>query len=154
MHAIDVAVTQIGIQEETGNNDGIPAQRYMRGNKLAWCAGFVLYCFEVSDDPNIHESVRDFWRYTAVWEFEERMKARGLWFGWAIVPQPNDLIFFNNRGKSDHANSKLDRHMAIVEKVDGAWVHTIEGNLGNAVKRSKHKLSSNRITGYARVCAI
>lgn len=149
IRAIDVAITQIGVAEATGRNDGIPAQRYMKGNKLAWCAGFVAYCFDVSDDPDIAENVREFWAWgTNVQSLEDKMKERGQWFGWAITPQRNDIIFFANRGRSDPGRG---RHCGIVEKVEGAWVHTIEGNLGNACKRAKHKLSSNRISGYARL---
>ena len=151
IHSIDIAETQVGVREKTGANDGIPSKRYMKGNKLAWCAGFQMYCNDESDDPDLAENVRDFWRFTNVEEFENNMKERGLWFGWNILPQRNDLIFFANRGRSDLGRG---RHMGIVEFVDGAWIHTIEGNLGNQVKRAKHKFVNNRITGYARICEL
>ncbi len=151
IHAIDIAETQIGVREKTGANDGIPSKRYMKGNKLAWCAGLQLYCNEHSDDPKIYESVREFWRYTNVQEFEDRFKARGLWFGWNIRPQRNDLIFFANRGRSDLGRG---RHIGIIEKVEDAWIHTIEGNLGNQVKRNRHKFINARISGYGRLCEL
>jgi len=137
--------------EATGRNDGIPSDRYMKGNKLAWCAGFQMYCNDHSDDPKIAESVREFWRYTNVQEFEERFKERGLWFGWSIRPQRNDLVFFANRGRSDLGRG---RHIGIIERVDGAFIYTIEGNLSNKVTRDRHKITNNRITGYGRLCEL
>ena len=158
MKAIDVAIKEIGVKEATGKNDGIPAQRYSRGDALPWCASFLLYCFDFADEdlaiwdtgkgPGIGPK-SDFWKLRSVEAMEEYMKERGCWFGWNITPRRNDVIFFATRGRSD---AGAGRHVGIVEQVKGAWVYTIEGNVGNKVSRQKHKLSSNRITGYARVC--
>lgn len=146
-HAIDLAATQLGIKEETGHNDGIPADRYMRGDELAWCAGFVLWCYDESDDPDIPEAPSDYWKLRNVDTMEKDLKRRGLWIGPSVIPAPNDLIFYRNRGSSDSGSG---RHVGIVERVSGGIAYTIEGNLGDEVRRSSEELDSDRITGYGR----
>lgn len=149
LQTVDVAESQIGVQEKTGNNDGIPAQRYMRGNKLAWCAGFVCWSNDNSDDPKIANSVKKFWGWgTNVASLLRKMKDTGQYFGWAIEPQRNDLIFFGDRG---HSDAGPGMHVGIVTSVDETHVYTVEGNLSNQVKRAKHKRSDSRIVGYARI---
>lgn len=157
MRAIDVAIRELGVKEATGRNDGIPAKRYSRGDELPWCASFIMYCFDAADeDLAIWDSGKgagigpksDFWRLRSVQTMEEYLKGRGCWFGWNITPQRNDIVFFATRGRSDPGRG---RHVGIIEEVDGVWIHTIEGNLSNAVRRTKHKIKNNRITGYARV---
>ncbi len=149
LHTVDVAESQFGIQEDTGNNDGIPAKRYMRGSKLPWCCGFICWSNDNSDDPKIANTVKKFWSWgTNVRSLEEKMMKTGQWYGKAITPERNDLIFFKTRGQSDPGRG---RHVGIVTHVDDAYVYTIEGNLGNAVKRGKYKRSSARISGYAKI---
>ena len=157
IHAIDVAISQLGVHEETGDNDGIPAERYMRGDELAWCAGLLLFCFDESDNPPIWDDfdpdtvndARRYWKLRAVQSMEDWLKEVGLWFGWRMKPQTNDIIFFASRGRSDAAAG--GRHVGIVESVSDTMVSTIEGNLGNEVKRAIHSLDDRRITGYGRV---
>ena len=159
IHAINVAITQLGIHEDTGKNDGIPAERYMRGDELAWCAGFVLYCFDESDDPDLWDvglgpnegKDSDYWKLRNVATMESYMKDRGVWLGWNVPPQRNDIIFFANRGRSDPGSG---RHVGIVEGLDGSTVRTIEGNVGNKVARLRHERSDDRITGFARIAPI
>lgn len=149
IHIADVAESQVGIEEATGQNDGIPANRYMRGNKLAWCGGFVCYCSDNSDDPKLAGTVKKFWSWgTNVQRMEDKLKSVGMWMGWRVRPQRNDIIFFANRGRSDPGRG---RHVGIVTGVDETHVHTVEGNTGNAVKRASYKLTDKRITGYGRV---
>ena len=45
------AKTQIGVREATGNNDGVPSERYSNGQKEPWCANFVSWCFRESGNP-------------------------------------------------------------------------------------------------------
>lgn len=159
-HAIDVAQTEVGVVEASGQNDGIPFERYgrtevgrgaVRTSPAPWCALFVMWCFEQSTDPNPHQTVKEWWRYASVKSLEAGMKARGLWMGWAVEPEPNDIVFFATRGRSDPGRG---RHVGLVEKVAGDRVHTVEGNTSNGVKRRDYPLSSKRITGYARMCAV
>jgi len=155
-HAVDVAITQLGICELTGNNDGVPADRYMRGDKLAWCAGFVLYCYDVSDDPDIWDDDDDttkhddrrFWGLRAVSALEEWAKTMGVWIGPRVIPASNDVIFYGSRKGSDAKKGGM--HTGIVEFVDDNGIHTVEGNLGDSVKRRTVKPGNPSITGFAR----
>ena len=77
------------------------------------------------------------------------MKNKGIWVG-NSGPQPGDVITFdwNLDGVADH--------IAIVEKVEGDKVITIEGNTSDRnydeskVVRKSHKLSARYIIGYGR----
>ena len=69
---------------------------------------------------------------------------------WEITPQPGDVITFdwNIDGVADH--------IAIVEKVEGEKVITIEGNTSECnldeskVVRKSHRLNARYIIGYSR----
>lgn len=171
IHALDVALSQLGIAEATGRNDGIPAERYMRGDRLAWCAGFVLYCFDVSDDPDLwdddgQEDDADeklYWHMRAVKIMRTRLDHLGLLIGPGVVPAPNDIAFFNSRGDSDAGSGW---HVAIVEEVVirrhgprpvprfgyTVEIRTVEGNVADSVARRRHYLGDPRLIGFARSC--
>lgn len=155
IHAIDVALTQLDVFEATGNNDGVPAERYMRGDELAWCAGFVLYCYDVSDDPDIWDDfdpstvndARRYWKLRAVKTMMAWARTMGVFIGRNVVPSPNDVIFFDTRAGSDPGSGN---HVGIVELVDDRRIHTVEGNLGDRVKQRSLPIGDRRIAGYAR----
>ena len=77
------------------------------------------------------------------------MKNKGIWIG-KTTPQPGDVITFdwNIDGVADH--------IAIVEKVEGDKVITIEGNTSDRnydeskVVRKSHRLNARYIIGYSR----
>lgn len=143
---IDVARTQLGVAEATGNNDGIPAERYMRGDKLAWCAGFVLWCNANSDDRNIAATTKEHYELRSVSRMIEVFKARG-WFHTGS-PEPNDIVFFGNAASDVGVRGN---HVGIVEEAKGLIVSTIEGNTSNRVARVRHRLNDKTIVGYGRV---
>lgn len=157
---IDIALTQLGVSELSGQNDGVPAERYNRGDELPWCAAFCLWCNEHSDEVLIAENNVRFYANRAVQGFEDDMKKRGWWLPVQVtVPKRGDLIFFGDRGASD--KSLAGRHMGIIEKVVQSEkfpffiLTTVEGNLGNKVQRVVHDLGNPktlaRITGYSRI---
>lgn len=153
-HAIDVALTQLDVREATGQNDGIPATRYNRGDCLPWCAAFCLWCNEQSGmDARVVVNPPDYWMFRAVAQFELAMKRRGWWAAASSTPARNDFVFFANRGASDA--HPAGRHMGIVEGLSGHLLATVEGNWQNRVARLVHDLSRpavrDRITGFARV---
>jgi hypothetical protein len=155
IHAIDVARTQLDVVELTGRNDGIPAERYMRGDKLAWCAGFVLWCYDESDDPDIWddfnpETVKDarrYWELRAVTTMMQWAHEMGVFVERNVLPAENDVIFYGNRSGSDRGYGK---HTGIVEKVDATHIHTIEGNLRDRVRRRRVRIGHKDIAGFAR----
>jgi hypothetical protein len=152
--AIDHAITQIGVKEATGRNDGIPAERYNHGDELPWCAAFVVWCFKQAGTP-IHTTRGEEWTFRSVDNMREALTARGYQFGRRLRPRRNDLIFFEMPSmRGDTKPSPTPKHVGIVERVQKqngtVYVHTIEGNTGNAVKRRVYQMTDPRIVCYAR----
>jgi hypothetical protein len=149
LRALDIAISQLGVQEATGHNDGIPATRYMRGDKLAWCAGFCLYCNDVSDDENVALTTKDHYTMRSVSGFIAEAKRRKFFVSPTAAPLPNDFIFFGN---TDSDVGVRGSHIGIVESVDTAArrITTIEGNYGNKVARVAHRLGDRTIVGFGR----
>jgi len=135
----------------------------MRGDSLAWCAGFLLWCFESSDDIAIWDAGvgddlgrdSDYWKLRKVSTMKAYLDDRGLGIGRNVVPHRNDLVFFGDRGASDAGDGS---HVGIVEAVlppgSGWSITTIEGNLGNKVSRLNHSVPNERIIGFARVTGL
>ena len=69
-------------------------------------------------------------------------KSKGQWQKRTYTPAPGDIIFFDWGG-----NGSQD-HVVIVEKVEGGYVCTIEGNSGDAVRRQKYRIGYYEILGY------
>jgi len=57
------------------------------------------------------------------------------------TPAPGDLIFFDWQ-----PDGQVD-HVGIVERVEGGYVHTIEGNSSDSVRQRSHPLDSTRVFG-------
>jgi hypothetical protein len=142
--ALSLASSQVGVREATGNNDGLPAQRYSNGRREPWCANFVAWSFRNSGNP-LPGNQR---RLASVQYMEDQMKANGRFIpSGSAPPKPGDVIFFGNRGQSDRGPG---RHVGIVEKVENGRVYTVEGNSSNSVRRRSYPLNASRITGYGR----
>lgn len=150
---VDVALTQLGVVEETGHNDGVPADRYMRGDKLSWCAGFVMWCYDESDWAPLYRSSKEYYLMRNVQSMEDRMKERGCWFGHRMVDviEPSDIVFYGDRAGSDRGQG---RHVGLaISGVGGLPVvsfETIEGNYGDSVKKRVISVIDSKVTGFAR----
>lgn len=151
VRAIDVAVTQLGICEATGKNDGIPAERYSRGDTVPWCASFVLYCNDVSDDEHMAASTAEHYAMRSVSTMITIFKRKGWWLGRVAIPQPNDLGFLGGDGISDVGIK--GHHVFRVEALDPDGIHftSIDGNWGNKVARVRRRLDDKTIAGFGRV---
>jgi hypothetical protein len=143
----DIARTQLGVSEKTGKNDGIPAQRYMRGDALAWCAGFVLWCIHESDSRWRHAFEAQHYKCRRVSGFVDVAGENGVFRPRkGYDAQPGDVVFFAN-ATSDVGVA--GNHCGIVEHVLEGRVHTIEGNSSNKVARRDYAVDDKRISGYA-----
>lgn len=141
---LDAARSQVGVREATGNNDGIPSQRYANGRREPWCADFVSWSMRQASPTAAAK-----YGSAGVSDMESKMQRDHKWFArGAAAPKPGDVIFFANRGDSDHGHG---RHVGIVEKVENGRVYTVEGNSSNAVHRRSYPLDAGRIAGYGRV---
>ena len=120
-NALAVAVTQLGQQEKPlGSNWGKPVQDYLKSVGItfpaSWCMAFVYWCFDKeAGNPLIKTGgVLNHWN-TADKKYR------------VTVPQAGD-IFIMDFGKGLG-------HTGIVEKVDGVYIHTIEGNSNDTGSR-------------------
>ena len=149
--AIDIAIRELGVHEATGKNDGIPAKRYMRGDELAWCAGFVLFCNEESDDQDVTPTDWAYYAQRSVKTMMKHFQDNGAFISakmHGFTPMRNDIIFF---GHTASDVGVVGSHVGLVEFVKDGWVHTIEGNTSNMVARRKYKLTDKSVIGYGRV---
>jgi len=70
---VQVAESQVGVREQTGNNDGPEVEQYLRSVKLgkgyAWCAAFVTWCHDQAGIDNPQSAwCPDWFRYNVVYK--------------------------------------------------------------------------------------
>lgn len=113
-------------------------------NGYDWCDVFVDWCF-----------VETFGRAVAQLMLGQPDRSLGAGTGYSLgyykakgrlfsTPEPGDQIFFGD--------AKSTWHTGIVVRVEGGFVHTIEGNAGNpsAVRAGRYVIGGKNIKGYGR----
>lgn len=145
---LDIARKQIGVAEDTGKNDGEPVKRYAGGRQEPWCAHFVVWLYRNAglSIPGDVIPMQERANPLASVSFMEQVFKDHEWH--YMEPMPGDIVFFKTRGASDAGPG---RHCGIVEMVDTKNFSTIEGNLGNAVRRKTHSRNNPQITGFGRM---
>lgn len=147
MKALAAGVSQIGVKETTGNNDGPPSTIFADGRQEPWCADFVVWCFHKRSTLRFPGKE---WMLPSVSYMQSLLEIWGQFVvREAAQPEPGDVIFFANRGASDP--SKMGRHVGIVESTDERSVYTVEGNTSNQVARRTYSRNNPRIVGYGRL---
>lgn len=151
---VQIAISQLGVKEATGHNDGIPAKRYAAGRQESWCADFVVWVWAAAGRPlegNKHKLP------SVAYMMQEQIRVDAFWASCGPVdsvafPRPADIVFFDWRIDSD-AGKGL--HVELIERVEidvaavgGLWLHTIGGNVGDAVMRRRRNL--HNVLGFAR----
>jgi hypothetical protein len=145
--ALEVAITQIGVQEAPGHkNKGRDVEKYLAsiglGPGYAWCMAFMYWCFNEASEKMGRKN--PLFRTGGVLEQWRQRKATFR----ALTPQPGD-IFIMDYGKGTG-------HTGIVEKVnEDGTVDTIEGNTNDEGSREgyevcRRKRPSAKILGYLR----
>jgi cell wall-associated NlpC family hydrolase len=131
---VEVAASQIG------NVGGQPYWSwYGFGSRVEWCACFVSWC--ANECSYIEAGIIP--KFAGCeWQGEAWFKERGQWQERGYTPQPGDIIFFDWDGDA------VSDHVGIVESCDGSTIHTIEGNSGDAVRRSSYGVNSSSIAGF------
>jgi CHAP domain len=126
--ALGVAVSQLGESEvPKGSNSGPQVDTYLAsvglGSGFSWCQAFVYWCYREAakmagcGNPAFRTaSVADCWNKTSA-EFKTT-KIDALKNRPAVAPG-SQVIFLYGRGLG---------HTGLVEHVDEAGIHTIEGN--------------------------
>jgi hypothetical protein len=144
--ALEIAISQIGAEEEPrGSNWGEPVKSYLAsvgiGFPASWCMAFMYWCFNAA--------AKEFKIKTPLF------KTGGVLKAWQKAPaavkvtdpQPGDIFI------QDHGHGL--GHTGIVEKVDGEYVHTIEGNTNDTGSREGYEVcrrirKKTSIIGYLR----
>ncbi len=146
---IELANSYVGLEEDTGNNDGKPTDLFAGGRKEPWCAHFVAFLYReagrvIPGDvlPNAERANP----LASVEHMERVFKEHGWHFR---EPAAGDVVFFRSRGRSDPA--RTGRHCGIVVSVSNREFTTIEGNSGNMVRRSTYRRDSPNVTGFGRI---
>lgn len=131
-HITEIAAREIGVRELTGNNDGPRVEAYLACTGLKkgepWCAAFLTWVFKQAGYNAPHSA----------WSPDLFPSSRLV-----KVPLPADVlgIYF----------PKLERiaHVGMVERVDGDWCMSIEGNTnvngsreGDGVYRKRRPMKS------------
>ena len=132
---VEVATYQIG------NLGGQPYWSwYGFSSRVEWCACFVSWCANECGYIQAGTVPKFSYCQTGMGWFKDA----GCWqdAGTGYEPKPGDIVFFDWEG-----DGHVD-HVGIVEYVKGGYVHTIEGNNGDAVRRSSYSLSSSVLVGY------
>ncbi|AOW08741.1 CHAP domain-containing protein [Flavobacterium gilvum] len=143
---LEVAITQLGVQEIPKNSNAGPAvEKYLKsvglGKGYAWCMAFIYWCTkEAAKDLGVENPLFKTAGVLAMYNKEKDSVVTD--------PQPGDIMILDY--------GKGLGHTGIVEKVIGTDVHTIEGNTndegsreGYEVCRRVRKLST--IKGFLRL---
>lgn len=144
---VDVALSQLGVREKTGHNDGIPFERYALPKEapLPWCARFVRWCFAQMG----HGLPGNPYEIGSVTAMQRAFVDAGAWMGPDVTPRRGDVVLFTERGLSD--KDRHGHHVGIVVRVDDdGRLMTVEGNWGDRVAEVVRRVDSPDIWGYAR----
>ena len=126
---VNVALSQLGYKD-TGDNYTKYGKWYGY-NPAKWCAMFVSWC---ANECGILKKLIP--KYANCGEGRKWFKERNQL---SDKPHIGDVGFVMKNSAAQHT--------FIVEYIDGNYVHNIEGNLSNKVKRYKRKIGYNTKTG-------
>lgn len=133
--ALEVAISQLGVEEEPkGSNGGPQVNKYLRsvglGSGYSWCMAFVYWCFkEAAEKMAVNNPLV---KTAGVIHHYNRARPEVKF----SYPQPGD-IFIMDYGKGLG-------HTGIVEKVEPDYVHTIEGNTNDEGSREGYEVCRRR----------
>lgn len=115
-----VAISQIGVREATGHNDGPQVETYLKsiglGKGYSWCMAFVYWCtLQAANALNRRTPLVKTGGVLNQWETTLCHRTQ--------IPTAG-CIFIIDEGKGLG-------HTGFVESVAGDLIHTIEGNTNN-----------------------
>jgi surface antigen len=143
---VSTAIREIGTKEEGGNNRGKRIGEYLAsvglGQGNPWCAAFTKFVYEENKIPTPGATA---------WSPSWFPKSRTYW------SKGNDPASIRKADIFGLHYQNLGRigHVGIIEKVDGNWIHTIEGNTGSDQGRDgdvvrRHRRSIQTITKISK----
>lgn len=131
-------IVQVATQQ-IGNHGGKKFWSWYGYNgRVEWCACYVSWC---ADQCGYIKS-GTIPKFAGVGTGVDWFKARGQFQLNSYKPAPGDIIFF------DWGADGTRDHVGIVEKCDGKYVYTIEGNTSDMCARRTYSVGSSQIYGY------
>ena len=125
--ALNIAQSQIGVMEDPpGSNRGNRVEEYQNSVGIAagtfWCAAFLYWCFQkTSENLNKRNPVLKTGHCMTHWNKTPGKKiAAADAVNKPILIKPGHIFIINTGGSHGHTG--------MVEKVEGGFIHTIEGN--------------------------
>ena len=108
---VQLARNEIGVRELTGNNDGKRVAEYLKAvglkQEAPWCAAFVSWVFQ-----------------QAGFALPRTAWSPAMFNSSVNVKQPQKAVVFGIY----FPELKRVAHVGLVERIDGDWLTTIEGN--------------------------
>lgn len=133
---------------QVGNVGGQPYWSWYGFNShVEWCACFVSWC--ANEAGYIEAGIIP--KFAGCLGGSNWFKDRGLWQSNSYVPQLGDIIFFDWDDPSGYSGPQdgVPDHVGIVERVEGGYVYTVEGNSGDACRQRRYPVGYYEIFGYA-----
>lgn len=126
-------------KQQVGNVGGEPYWRwYGFDHRIEWCAVFVSWA--ANQAGVLNDKIP---KFAGVATGIEWFKSRGQWQGKGYSPRPGDIIFF------DWEVDGKPNHVGIVEKTEGGYIYTVEGNsTDDGCRAKKYSINSNVIYGF------
>ncbi|HMQ68015.1 MAG TPA: CHAP domain-containing protein [Ignavibacteria bacterium] len=133
--ALKIAVSQIGVMEKPlGSNRGPEVDKYLASVGLGpgqfWCMAFVYYCFDkAAEKLGRNNPLVKTGHCMTHWNSSNAKKilASNAVNNPSLV-KPGQIFIINTGGSSGHTG--------IVEKLEGGFLHTIEGNSNTSGSRN------------------
>lgn len=122
---LKIAAKQVGVQENPRNsNRGKKVEAYLAsiglGGGYAWCMAFVYWC--TKEAAKTLETTNPLFKTGGVlYQWNQRKKLQ------VTRPKVGDIFIMQFKGGAGHTG--------FVTKVEGKYIHTIEGNTNNAGSR-------------------
>lgn len=125
--AVKVALSQVGVMEDPpGSNRGQKVEEYLASTGLGggnfWCAAFIYWCFKEASE-NIGKP-NPLFKTAHCMTHWNKTTGKKIAVADAVnkpsLVKPGHIFILNTGGASGHTG--------LVEKVEGGFIHTIEGN--------------------------
>lgn len=140
-YSSDDGIVKVAL-EQVGNVGGQPYWSwYGFSSRVDWCACFVSWC--ANECGYITDGIIP--KYALCSDGSNWFKSHGQWLKGGETPSAGMIIFFDY--PDDGLDGKPD-HTAIVEKVEGGRVYTVEGNYNDKVATDDYAISYPYILGY------
>ncbi len=135
---VAVALSQVG-------NSGDVYWTYMGFDfRVEWCACFVSWC--ANECGYIDADVIP--KTAGCVSSESWFRARDQWQDGSYTPNPGDIIYFDWDKAETNGQDGITDHVGIVEKVEGGYIYTIEGNSSDRVSNNAWAVGYYEIYGF------